>query len=158
MLWSYTKMNTSSFRKKMALISVSLGTDIVGGTTDWWNECKEMKFSLLKVKLKSMEVDKPGSNGLTIIYLSHRSWRAFQEKPANWELVPYEHQIVNVLPKHLHCQKGKKGLKQLTGPLVWTQWHNILENKFYGNRIIESFRLKRTFHVNQVNQQSQFHL
>lgn len=66
-------MSTSSFRKKMASISVSLGTDAVGGTTDLWNECKETKFALLKVKLKLMEVDEPGSNGLTIILLRHGS-------------------------------------------------------------------------------------
>lgn len=66
-------MNASTFRKKMVSISVRLGTDVVGGITDWWNECKETKLALLKVKLKVMEVDEPGSNGLTIIHLIHGS-------------------------------------------------------------------------------------
>lgn len=67
----------------MASISVSLGTDAVGGTIDWWNECKEIKFALVKVKFKLMEAEESGSNGLTIIHLRQRSRRTFQKKPAS---------------------------------------------------------------------------
>lgn len=61
----------------MVSISVSLGTDAVGGTTGWWNACKEMKLAGLKVKLKLVEVDEPGSNGLTIIRLIQGNRRTF---------------------------------------------------------------------------------
>lgn len=62
----------------MASISVSLGADAVGGTTDWWNECKEVKLSLLTLKLKLMEADEPGSNGLTLIHHRMEAEELFQ--------------------------------------------------------------------------------